>query len=71
MTANQIFQLIKLTTRAVENGLIPSTEYTDLGTALLDLSEDLGLRNEVHRLSRSEYEARRTTIPCNPSGVVV
>ena len=57
MNANQIFQLIKLTTRATENGSIPGTEYTDLVTALLDLSENLGLRAEVHRISRSEYEA--------------
>jgi hypothetical protein len=64
MNANQIAQLIGLTTQGYINYQLDSKETADITTALWKLAEDLGIHKETQAAVR-EFKVRNYEAPAN------
>jgi transcriptional regulator with XRE-family HTH domain len=64
MTANQIAQLIGLTTQAYTNYQLDAKETADITTALFKLAKELGIHEETVTAVR-EFKIRNYEAPAN------
>jgi hypothetical protein len=64
MNADQIAQLIGLTTQAYTNYQLDAKETADITTALWKLAEDLGIHKETVAAVR-EFKVRNYEAPAN------